>query len=76
MFAAIFLARNWYCTERMPPRKRPQLGALKTSLLRLICPFRKAQAGEDGLTSTGGFSAVHIARIQAAASPKHKRKSI
>jgi hypothetical protein len=49
---------------------RPQFDKLKTSPRRLTCPFCKAQAGEDCLTSTGGFSAVHIARIQAAAADK------
>jgi hypothetical protein len=48
----------------MPASKRPPRDARKTNPLRLICPFCKAQAGEDCLTSPGGFSAVHIARIR------------
>jgi hypothetical protein len=56
----------------MVPAKSLQLDELKTSPLRLICPFCKAKVGEDCLTSAGGFSAVHIARIKAAAASKNK----
>jgi hypothetical protein len=40
---------------------------LPTSPISLVCPFRKAKPGDDCLTTSGGFSAVHIARVKAAA---------
>ena len=37
------------------------------SPMSLTCPFCKAKPGEDCATGAGGFSALHVARIKAAA---------
>jgi len=40
---------------------------LATSPLGITCPFCEAKPGLDCTATSGGFSAVHIARIKAAA---------
>jgi|GraSoiStandDraft_5_1057265.scaffolds.fasta_scaffold113503_1 hypothetical protein len=40
---------------------------LPTSPLTLPCPFCKARPGDDCATSAGGFAAIHVRRIKAAA---------
>jgi hypothetical protein len=41
---------------------------LPTSPISLICPFCKAKPDHDCVTNVGEFSAIHIARIEAAVS--------
>lgn len=40
---------------------------LPISPITLECPFCKAKPGKDCFTSSGGFSALHVQRIKAAA---------
>jgi hypothetical protein len=40
---------------------------LPTSPINLTCPFCKAAPSRDCMTTSGGFAAIHVARIQAAA---------
>jgi hypothetical protein len=42
--------------------------------MTLVCPFCDAKPGEDCRTSGSRFSAVHVARIKAAASIDKKTK--
>lgn len=47
---------------------------LPTSPLSLACPFCKAKPGKDCTTSKGGFAAVHVARVAAAAAVDAKNR--
>jgi hypothetical protein len=47
---------------------------LPTSPLDLICPFCAAKPGSDCETTAGGLSAIHVARIGAAARAEAVRK--
>jgi hypothetical protein len=40
---------------------------LPTSPMSLVCPFCNAEPGKDCITIAGGFAAIHIQRIAAAA---------
>jgi len=46
---------------------------LATSALGITCPFCGAKPGLDCMTTSGGFSAVHIVRIKAAAAIKRDK---
>jgi hypothetical protein len=53
----------------MSPHRRNNLARvplLPTSPMTLVCPLCKAKAGRDCVTSSGGLSLVHVARIKAA----------
>jgi len=51
---------------------------LTTSPVSIVCPFCEAKSGIDCETTSGGLSAVHILRIEAAAliDKKKKRKPV
>jgi hypothetical protein len=49
-------------------KAKPSIPAvLATSPVSLRCPFCDAKPGEDCATTSGGFSAIHVERIKAAA---------
>ena len=47
---------------------------LPTSPISLVCPFCNAKPGHDCATTAGGFSVVHVARIEAASLIDKARK--
>ena len=47
---------------------------LPVNPISLVCPFCKAKKGKDCATSSGGFSVLYLARIQAAALKDSARK--
>jgi hypothetical protein len=47
---------------------------LPTSPISLVCPLCKAKPDHDCVTDVGEFSAIHIARIEAAVSMGKARK--
>jgi hypothetical protein len=47
---------------------------LNTSPISIVCPFCGAKPGIDCETTSGGLSAVHILRIEAAARIDKKKK--
>jgi hypothetical protein len=49
----------------MPKPRIPE--KLPTSPVSLLCPYCKAKPGMDCTTSAGGFAAIHVQRIAAAA---------
>jgi hypothetical protein len=60
-----------------PPTERI---ILRINPISLTCPFCKARPNQDCSSSAGGFSRIHIARIQAAsnrdAANKRKREDV
>jgi hypothetical protein len=62
-----------YCAMPEPARSIPEV--LPVSPVSLPCPQCGAKPGRDCETTAGGFSAIHIARIKAAARADKKNKS-
>ena len=56
---------------RKPKGKLPELPA--TNPMSLLCPTCLAMPGHDCIT--GGFAAIHVARIKAAALADEEKKS-
>jgi hypothetical protein len=48
---------------------------LPTSPMSLLCPTCMPMPGRDCITTAGGFAALHIARVRAAALADKKTKS-
>ena len=67
-----FNGRVWLPYNRRPVYHAPTMGkskipVLPTSPISLKCPFCGAKPKHDCFTSSGTFSAIHVARIKAAA---------
>jgi hypothetical protein len=59
----------------VPKSKGVIPGFLRTSPMSLLCPTCMSMPGRDCITTSGGFAAIHVARIQAAALADKERKS-
>ena len=56
-------------------KARPSIPeVLAISPITLVCPFCKADPGEDCETTSGGLAAIHLERIKAAAIDIKTRK--
>ena len=47
---------------------------LRTSPMSLLCPTCMSMPGRDCITSSGGFAAIHVARLKAAALADKEKK--
>jgi len=60
-------AIRWYVCHCSRVHRSSSVPTLPISPISLVCPFCKARPGRDCTTTSGVFSAIHVARIKAAA---------
>jgi hypothetical protein len=70
------LIRDYATPYALLMRLKHGIPKLPTSPLTLFCPFCGAKPKHDCLTTLGGFAAVHVLRVKAAALIDKPKKAV